>query len=99
MNDKLKLTLDKPVTYQIKVPGELDESWANWVEGLTISVESTGEGPPVTILCGRFDQAALQGVLRRLYSLGLPLISVHCVKSGQETTAHNQTLANDRALA
>ncbi len=71
-----KLTLDRPATYQIKVPGELDESWSDWAGGMTITVESEGDGPPVTTLTGTVDQAALQGLLRRLYSLGLPLISV-----------------------
>lgn len=71
-----KLTLDRPATYQIKVPGELDESWSDWAGGMTITVESEGDGPPVTTLTGTADQAALQGLLRRLYSLGLPLISV-----------------------
>jgi hypothetical protein len=37
---------------------------------------SDGDEPPVATLTGTFDQAALQGALRRLYSLGLPLISV-----------------------
>ena len=76
---KLKLTLDRPVTYQIKVPGTLDESWSEWVEGMTIETE--GDDPPITILTGSFDQAALQGLLRRLYSLGLPVISVNCVEA------------------
>jgi hypothetical protein len=71
-----KPSLDRPATYQIKVPGELDESWSDWAGGMTITVESEGEGPPVTILTGTVDQAALQSLLRRLYSLGLPLISV-----------------------
>ncbi|MGD8627105.1 MAG: hypothetical protein PVJ34_21395 [Anaerolineae bacterium] len=75
-NDKPKLTLDRPVTYQIKVPGHLDESWSDWVGGMTIEVEGEGDGQPVTTLTGVVDQAALQGLLRRLYSLGLPLISV-----------------------
>jgi hypothetical protein len=39
-----------------------------------------GEGQPITALTGVVaGQGALQGLLRRLYSLGLPLISVHCV--------------------
>ncbi len=76
---KRKLTLDRPATYQIKVPGELDEHWSYWAGGMTITVESEGDGPPVTTLTGAVDQAALQGLLRRLYSLGLPLISVVCV--------------------
>ncbi len=75
---KQKLTLDRPATYQIKVPGHLDESWSDWA-GMTVTVESEGDGPPITIMTGTVDQAALQGLLRRLYSLGLPLISVICV--------------------
>ena len=75
-----KLTLDRPATYQIKVPGELDESWSDWIGGMALTVESEGEGPPVTTLTGSLDQAALHSVLRRLYSLGLPLISVICAE-------------------
>jgi hypothetical protein len=78
---KQKLTLDRPATYQIQVPGELDESWKDWAGGMTIAVESEGEEPPVTTLTGIVtDQAALHSLLRRLYSLGLPLISVVCVE-------------------
>ena len=80
---KQKLTLDRPATYQIKVPGHLDESWADWDRRMTVTVESEDDSPPVTTLTGTVDQAALQGLLRRLYSLGLPLISVICVEPGQ----------------
>ena len=80
-----KLTLDKPVTYEIKVPGRLDDSWSDWVEGMTITVESGDGGPTITTLTGVVaDQAALQGLLSRLYSLGLPLISVKCVEPDLE---------------
>ena len=78
-DEKQKITLDCPVTYQIKVPGQLDESWTDWVGEMTITVESEGDNPPVTILTGTVDQAALQGLLRRLYALGVPLISVNYV--------------------
>ena len=71
------LTLDRPATYRIKVPGELDASWADWAGGMTIMVAREGGGPPVTTLTGDVDQAALHRLLRRLYSLGLPLISVN----------------------
>jgi hypothetical protein len=79
-----KPTLDRPASYQIKVPGELGESWSDWAEAMTITVESQGDGPPVTILTGTMDQAALHGLLRRLYSLGLPLISVNFVECSAE---------------
>ena len=59
---KRKLTLDRPVTYQIRVPGWLDESWSDWDREMVITVEHTGDGPPVTTLTGAVDQAALQGL-------------------------------------
>jgi hypothetical protein len=77
-----KLTLDSPRIYEIRVPGELDQSWADWDGKLTVTVERQGNGPPVTVLTGVVDQAALHGLLRRLYALGLPLISVICVACG-----------------
>jgi hypothetical protein len=81
MNElKHKLTLDSSTKYQIKVPGHLDESWSDWDEKITITVDSDVYGFPVTILTGFIDQAALHGLLRRLYSLGLPLISVICLE-------------------
>jgi hypothetical protein len=76
IEDKQKLTLDHPATYQIKVPGTINVSQTDWTSTFEITVESEGVGPPVTTLTGDLDQAALHGLLRRLYSLGLPLISV-----------------------
>ncbi len=73
-----KLTLDQPVNYQIKVPGLLDSSWAEWDNRMELEA-SEDSLAPVTTLTGSVDQAALQGLLRRLYSLGLPLISVICL--------------------
>ena len=73
--NKQKLTLDRPVTYQIKVPGALDKKWLDWNGGMTVTIESDEDGDPITVLTLTVDQAALQGLLRHLYSLGLPLIS------------------------
>ena len=74
---KQKLTLDQPATYQIKVPGHIGENWSDWAGEMTITVDSESDGTSITTLTGTLDQAALQGLLRRLYSLGLPLISVN----------------------
>lgn len=76
---KPKLTLYRPATYQIKVPGVLDERWSDWDREMNIHIESDDTGLPVSILTGTVDQATLQGLLRRLYSLGLPLISVNWI--------------------
>jgi len=76
-NSKHKLTLDRPLTYQIKIPGHIDKSWSEWVENIEIEIDTDADGLPITSLTGTFDQAALLGLLRRLYSMGLPLISVN----------------------
>jgi hypothetical protein len=66
--------------YQITVKGHLDNRWANWFEGLTITREDNGE----TLLTGPVvDQAALHGLLRKVRDLGMPLLSVTCVRSSQ----------------
>jgi len=75
-----KLSLHQPATYQIKIPGTLDTLWVDEASSMRISVEESSAGQPITTLTGLMDQAALQGLLRRLYGLGLPLISVVCIE-------------------
>ena len=51
----------------------LDERWALWFDGLTITNLESGD----VVLGGLIvDQAALHGVLARIRDLGLPLIAV-----------------------
>jgi hypothetical protein len=87
---KHKLTLDRPAMYQIKVPGRLNESWVAWDGGMAATFKNDGDGAPVTTLTGVVDQAALQGLLRRLYSLGLPLISANWVACGQNDEGESE---------
>jgi hypothetical protein len=75
-----KLTLYQPATYQIKIPGALDALWIDDASLLSLTVDESGDGQPISIITGPMDQALLQGLLRRLYGLGLPLISVICVE-------------------
>ena len=49
---------------------------------MAISVGSDGDGLPFSALTDAADQADLLGFLRRLYSLGLPLVSVDYVGYG-----------------
>ncbi len=61
-------------SYEIKLKGHLDASWADWFEGLTCVHENDG----ATTLNGKnMDQAALHGLLKKIRDLGLPLISVN----------------------
>jgi len=71
-----KLTLDQPGIYRIRVQGRLNEHWSTYFEEMQISIESDPEGNPVTQLTGELaDQAAVQGIMQKLYNLGFPLIS------------------------
>ena len=70
----------QPMVYQIRIKGHLGREWTDWFEGLTITLEDNGE----TLLTGAVvDQAALYGLLRKARDVGLPLLSVVCVKPGQ----------------
>ena len=60
-------------SYEIHVKGHLDESWSDWLEELEVTLLDNGE----MILSGHIaDQAALMGVLNKLYGLNLTLLSV-----------------------
>jgi hypothetical protein len=83
------LCLDQPAAYCIQVQGHVGEDWADWFDGLAIVVDKPTDGPLVTTLTGTVaDQAALQGLLSKLYNLGLPLVSVqHIGKNGTQEKA------------
>ena len=68
---------------QIRLKGHLDGRWGDWFGGLTITLEDNGD----TLLTGPVvDQAALHGLLKRVRDLGMPLLSVNFVNSGQAKT-------------
>ncbi len=70
----------EPERYEIRIKGHLDDKWADWFEGLTITREDNGE----TLLTGPVvDQAALHGVLRKVRDVGIPLLSVTRVRSSR----------------
>ncbi len=64
--------------YIIRVKNHLDTNWERWFEGMTI----THSGDGVTVLTGEVvDQAALHGLLEKIYNLNLSLISFQLVNS------------------
>ena len=69
--------------YEIRRKGHLDDRWAEWFEGLAITLEEDGD----TLLTGPvIDQAALHGLLKKVRDLGLSLVSVSPVEPGPPTT-------------
>jgi hypothetical protein len=74
----------QPMICHIRIEGQLGPRWSDWFEGLAITLEDNGQ----TLLSGPVvDQAALHGVLRKVRDLGIPLLSVVCVKAGQAETS------------
>ena len=70
-----RLRLDQQAVYEIQVQGRLDASWSDWFDDVTITVETGDDAPAITTLTGTVaDQAALYGLLQKLYTLGLPLL-------------------------
>ncbi len=77
INNKEKRSSVAPLFYRIRIQGQLDTNWADWFEGLVISIER-GEGEcDVTTLTGAVvDQAALHGILAKIRDLNLVLLSI-----------------------
>lgn len=70
--------MEKLTQYQIKVRGYLDVALADMFDGLTLFNLEDGD----TLLTGSLpDQAALQGVLKRISNLGLTLVSVNTLSA------------------
>ena len=64
--------------YEIRIQGHLDNRWAEWFYGMSITHECDGS----TTLCGPLpDQTVLHSVLDRIRDMNLQLVSVNRVKS------------------
>jgi hypothetical protein len=70
--------MDKFYVYEIRVEGHLTERWSDWFEGLTIRNDTNGETMLSEI---SVDQAALFGMLTKIHSLNLTLMSVNRLTS------------------
>lgn len=78
--------MDENAEYSIVVRGELSPSWLAWFDTLEVEVSYGEGGAPLTALCGPVtDQAALRGVLCRLWDLNLTVLSVTRLEPGSVT--------------
>jgi hypothetical protein len=63
--------------YQIKLKGELDQSWSDWLGEVEITSEQADDGSVITtILVNTADQPTLFGVLDRIRDLNFILLQV-----------------------
>ncbi len=78
----------QPTVYQIRLKGHLGSHWADWFEGLTITLEEDGNmlltGPVI-------DQSALHGLLKKVRDLNMPLLSVHSVEPSRQHVSEEKS--------
>lgn len=74
-----EFTLDERVSYEVVVAGRVEPTYLSSYATI-MRVQLCEEPHDRTIITGNFDQAALHGILRGVYSRGFPLISVNRVE-------------------
>lgn len=68
--------------YEIHLKGHLGVDWVDQFEALSLVHES---GDVTLLTCSLADQAALFGILKKVRDLGIPLLSVKQIETGDET--------------
>jgi hypothetical protein len=75
--------------YEIRIRGQLNSSWSEYLEGMEMRLLDNGE----MILFGPIvDQAALMGILTKLYRLNLTILSFNHSKKRNEEKMNTQTI-------
>ena len=93
MSDTHAPTADRggPAHYEITLAGHLEQRWAEWFDGLTLTHRNDG----TTVFHGPVaDQAALHGLLQKVRDLGLPLVSVAQVTPDPPTIPHPASMTS-----
>lgn len=71
------ISLNSQNRYEIKVYGQLDESWLGWFGEADAHSKTLADDTQVTTFSNVvMDQAGLVGLIRRLHGFGIVLISI-----------------------
>lgn len=74
---------DERARHRIRIQGRLELPQVSRLGELTLAVHGTGAAAVTELTVWIADQAALMGVLEQLYSLGVTLIGVERLESGE----------------
>ena len=86
MTTKMSVPPELSKHYQIMVEGKIDASWSEWLSNMQLVSRTEANGVHITTLSGVLaDQAALRGLLNRLWDLNLVLRSVQQVDPAKMT--------------
>lgn len=76
--------------YQIIVEGELNDSWSDWLGDVRLELENESLNKSQTRISGLLpDQAALRGLLIKIWDLNLTIISV-IIEEDNSTGGENE---------
>ncbi len=76
---------------QVEVVGHLPGDWSEWFDGMAMTDLPDGHTLLAGLVC---DQAALHGLIDKVFALGLSLVSVnHCVAKVQSHGRESNSLA------
>lgn len=82
LSKRPKMSTHPPELYQICLQGTLDPGWSEWLSGMQVCPNASGN----TVLTGPLaDQAALHGLLKKLRDVGLPLLSLQRLEPPERT--------------
>ena len=82
-------------TYIIIIQGRLKDQWADWLNGTVIHIENRETTPAQTAITVCVpDQAALRGILNKLWDLNLTLIAVNLLNRQTEQNAQGECHEN-----
>jgi hypothetical protein len=82
MSDTQPSIHDEPATYEIRLKGHLPDRWAGWFGEVSIGLDEDGT---TRLTCPAIDQSALYGLLKKVRSLGLPLLAVNRIELNQSS--------------
>ena len=81
--------------YLIRIKGHLGEQWNEWFDGFTITNVEPGEA----VIAGiNVDQSALHGALAKVRDLGLPLLGVSLVATGEYPVVEGDEHESQKSL-
>ena len=76
---------DSALLYHITILGRLEEKWVDWLDGRAMRIEPADDDIIHTLIIVLVpDQAALRGVLNKLWDLNLTLISLSLQSEGMK---------------
>jgi hypothetical protein len=71
------ISLNSQNRYEIKIHGQLDDSWLGWFGEAQVHTESSVDESLVTTITNVvMDQAGLVGLVRRLHGHGIVVLSI-----------------------